>query len=274
MVTVLAARWIVRRQTGCPLGAGLIALGFLLTAEIGITVGLRRLSLSDYIASRDPVSGTVYLILLAAFAVMPFLVSPKRREKTALGAPALLDPFIPNPDVRERHQVLIHAPAALVFEIAYTFDLQSIAIVRGIFWLRAKLLGAETAAWHTQGFIADMLALGWERLAEEPDRYFIAGAACQPWKAEVTFSPIPPGEFATFTEPDRVKIAWTLEAEALTPTATRFATETRVVATDASARAKFGRYWRKFAIGIVIIRRLLLSTVRQKAERQWKVSSR
>ena len=239
-----------------------------------MTVGLRHLSLRDYIASRDPVSGTVYLILLAAFALMPFSLSPKRRERIARGATPLLDPFIPNPDVLERHQVLIHAPAALVFEIACKFDIQSIAIVRCIFWLRAKLLGAETDAWHTQGFITDMLALGWERLAAEPGRYFIAGAACEPWKADVKFSPIPPGDFAAFTEPDRVKIAWTLEAEALTPTETRFATETRVVATDASARTKFGRYWRKFAIGIVMIRLLLLSAVRRQAESQWKVSSR
>ena len=86
--------------------------------------------------------------------------------------------------------------------------------------------------------------MGWGVLAEEPGRFFVAGAACQPWKADVVFTPIAAGLFASFAEPDRVKIAWTLETEALEPAVTRFATETRAAATDAPARARFRRYWR------------------------------
>jgi hypothetical protein len=86
----------------------------------------------------------------------------------------------------------------------------------------------------------------------------------------VVFSAIPPEQFATYAGPDQVKIAWTLEAEALGPALTRFATETRVVATDAQARAKFRRYWRRFRIGIVMIRRLLLPAIRRRAEQQWR----
>jgi hypothetical protein len=151
-------------------------------------------------------------------------------------------------------------------ETARDFDIQSLAVVRAIFWLRAKFLGARMEARRAQGLIADMLALGWERLAEEPGRYFIAGAVCQPWKPDVVFTPIPPGGFASFSEPDRVRIAWTVEAEPLGPALTRLATETRVVATDDAARAKFRWYWRKFAIGIVLIRVLLLRAVRREAE--------
>jgi hypothetical protein len=255
---IVAARRVARN----PLAVGFLALAFLLIAEIGVTVGLRRLSIGEYIAGRDPVSGTVYLVLLLAFAVMPRLMFKQR----AVAGPALLDPFIPHPDIRERHEIVIDAPAPLVFATAREFDMQSRATVRTIFWVRAKLLGEQTAARRPQGFIADMLALGWARLAEEPGRYFIAGAACQPWNANPVFTPIPPGEFASFAEPDRVKIVWTLEADATSPTRTRFATETRVVATDDAARAKFRWYWRKFGIGIVLIRRLLLGAVRRAAE--------
>ena len=60
-----------------------------------------------------------------------------------------------------------------------------------------------------------MLGMGWGRLAEQPDDFFVAGAAWQPWQADVVFSPIPPEQFASLAEPDRVKIAWTLETEAL-----------------------------------------------------------
>jgi len=83
-------------------------------------------------------------------------------------------------------------------------------------------------------------------------------------------SPVAPEQFAAYAEPDQVKIAWTLEAEALGPALTRFATETRVVATDDHARTKFRRYWRIFGIGIVMIRRLLLPALRRQAERQWR----
>jgi hypothetical protein len=199
---------------------------------------------------------------------------PTRRQCGAGVGPVLLDAFIPEPDICERHEIVIRAPAKLTLDTARNFDMQSIAMIRAIFWLRAKMLGAKSVAWRTQGLIADMLAIGWQPLAEEPGRYFAAGAACQPWKAEVTFSPILPGQFASFNQPDRVKIAWTLEAEPLGPALTRFATETRVAATDAAARIKFRRYWRKFGIGIVMIRRLLLRALRRTAERRWRASPR
>src|SRR5262249_7882763 len=76
-----------------------------------------------------------------------------------------------------------------------------------------------------------------------PGRMLIAGACCQPWLPNVVFTPIPPERFAAYAEPDRVKIAWTLETEPLGTALTQFSTETRAVATDDQARAKFRRYW-------------------------------
>ena len=188
---------------------------------------------------------------------------------------ALLDPFIPLPDVRERHEIVVPAPAPLVLEIARNLDIQSILPVRVIFWMRSKVLGARVSdVRRPKGLVEEMLGIGWARLAEERDHYFCAGAACQPWQADVAFSPIRADQFATFGEPDCVKIAWTLEVEELEPAVTRLATETRVVATDAAARAKFQRYWRMFAIGILMIRRLLLRAVRRQASRQWQARSR
>jgi len=46
----------------------------LLVAEFALVLRLRGLSFADYLADRDPVSGTVYYLLLGAFAVMPLLV--------------------------------------------------------------------------------------------------------------------------------------------------------------------------------------------------------
>jgi hypothetical protein len=127
---------------------------------------------------------------------------------------AVLARFVPHPDMGRRHEITIRAPAGCVLDIARNFDLQSIPMVHAILWLRAKVLGARSpAARRSTGLVAHMMALGWGCLADEPGQCFVAGAACQPWQADVVFSPIVPEQFATYTEPDRVKIAWTLEAE-------------------------------------------------------------
>ena len=65
-----------------------------------------------------------------------------------------------------------------------------------------------------------------------------------------------------------MKIVWTLEAEPLAPTLTRFRTETRAVATDAAAQKRFLRYWRWAGVGIVLIRWLLVPALRREAERR------
>ena len=54
---------------------GFVALGLLLVAEFTLVLWLRRLSIREYLATRDPVSGTVYYAMLAVFAIMPLLVA-------------------------------------------------------------------------------------------------------------------------------------------------------------------------------------------------------
>jgi type IV secretory pathway TrbD component len=80
LVTIGAARWLVRRLTVpytlfSRLGIGCVALSLLLVAEFTIVLWLRGLSISEYFASRDPVSGTVYYVMLGVFAIMPLLVA-------------------------------------------------------------------------------------------------------------------------------------------------------------------------------------------------------
>ena len=71
------ARLVGRRFGPCAaahrLAIGAIALAFLLTAEIALTVFVQGQILAQYLASRDPVSGVAYLLSLIAFALMPLL---------------------------------------------------------------------------------------------------------------------------------------------------------------------------------------------------------
>ena len=80
VVILIAAGWIVGRlaipsTSSRRLGMGCIALGFLLAAEFSLVLWLRGLSIRDYLATRDPVSGIVYYLMLGVFAIMPFLVT-------------------------------------------------------------------------------------------------------------------------------------------------------------------------------------------------------
>ena len=57
------------------LGAGFLALGLLVAAEVLLAVALQDRTLGEYVAGRDSVSGMVYLAMLALFAVMPFVLA-------------------------------------------------------------------------------------------------------------------------------------------------------------------------------------------------------
>jgi hypothetical protein len=80
VITIFAARWTVQRLAvpstpPARLGMGFVALGLLLVAEFTLVLWLRGMSIREYFASRDPVAGTVYYVMLAVFAVMPLLLA-------------------------------------------------------------------------------------------------------------------------------------------------------------------------------------------------------
>ncbi|HAM49352.1 MAG TPA: hypothetical protein DCP92_01125 [Nitrospiraceae bacterium] len=184
-----------------------------------------------------------------------------------------IDRFISTAEIRKRHEILVRAPAELVFGVAENFELQSIPIVRAIFQLRAMLFGARHEPMR-KGLVEEMLGIGWGKLAYAPGREVVMGAVTEPWIAEVKFRAIAPTDFADFRSPGLVKIVWTLEAEPLGRALTRFATETRVAPTDETARRKFRAYWRKFGIGAVIIRLLAIPSMKREAERRYKAGAR
>jgi hypothetical protein len=79
VVTWLAARWTIRRfhvpsSTRLRLVMGALALALLLAAELSLVQPLRGLTLEQYFATRDPVSGTAYYATLVLLSLMPIIV--------------------------------------------------------------------------------------------------------------------------------------------------------------------------------------------------------
>lgn len=72
-VIVLCSRRLACRNAGLGrsvrLVAGMVALAMLVAAELALAYALGARSIGDYIASRDPVSGSVYVASLLFFAI-------------------------------------------------------------------------------------------------------------------------------------------------------------------------------------------------------------
>ena len=192
-----------------------------------------------------------------------------KRPSNPEGDDSLLDHFMPNYEIVERHKVRIAAPAEIAFSAACDMDLQDSAIIRGIFRVWELLLGSKPDDKSLpQGLLAQTKALGWGVLAEVPSREIVMGAVTQAWLADVVFRALPPDEFASFSEPGYVKIAWTLRADPIDSSESVFRTEARATTTDPTARAKFRWYWSKVSPGIWLIRRLSLGPLKKEAERR------
>ena len=184
-----------------------------------------------------------------------------------------LDGLMPNYDVVERHQIRVAAPPAVTFAVAGEQDLFGLAPVRLIFKARELALGATPDdQQQPRGLLAAARSLGWGVLAEEPGRAIVMGAVTKPWEPNVVFHALPAREFSSFSKPGFVKIAWTLRADPVDEGGSLFRTETRAIATDPIARARFRRYWAFASPGIAMIRRLSLRPLKRDAEQRVQAS--
>jgi len=78
---VLAARLVLRHllpQAGAggraATGALALALALMVAAELAVGLVLQQRPLQDILRNRDPVSGSVYLLLLLVYALLPLLL--------------------------------------------------------------------------------------------------------------------------------------------------------------------------------------------------------
>lgn len=205
----------------------------------------------------------------AAYAVSAWLRYGRPRAQPD----SLLDRFMPEYEVAERHSIRVEAPADVTLAAAGDLDLLGSPVVRAIIRARELLLGADRDDRpRPPGLLAEVQALGWGVLAEVPGREVVVGAVTRPWEANVVFRAVPPGEFASFAEPGYAKIAWTLRADPAGERASVFRTETRVATTDALARATFRRYWALLSPGIILIRLAMLRPLKREAERRARAS--
>jgi hypothetical protein len=83
-VIFFSAGYVLRRFRevnfpGQSLVVGFLALALTVCAELGLAAVLQTQTLVEYLVSRDKVSGSVYLVMLIVFALMPRLRLPSSK---------------------------------------------------------------------------------------------------------------------------------------------------------------------------------------------------
>ncbi len=106
---LLIARWLVRNSTIDAvvewITVGVLALCLLLFAEAIMVVHVRGLTMNEYLANRDPVSGIAYLVGLIVYAAAPACFAARTKSRlaghyppiTAATTETLEDPPHPHP---------------------------------------------------------------------------------------------------------------------------------------------------------------------------------
>jgi len=185
----------------------------------------------------------------------------------------VLDRYLPQSDVRERHSRLLHADVDAVRAAIGQTDLTGIPVVRVLLVLRAlpgrlrARLGGRATPVPPPFTLADMPRAGWTPLAEGPEEVAF-GTLTRPWRIGDEAPLVVDREaFGAFSTPGYAKVAFSIRADPEGPDRTRVTTETRVATTDPRSRRRFAAYWVVVGPLSALIRRLVLRRLATHLER-------
>jgi hypothetical protein len=181
----------------------------------------------------------------------------------------LIDRFLPDPEVRSRHETVVNAPAERTWAAVRTLDLARSPVVKALFGLRSLpgLLSRSTPARRSLGLdMEGLLRTGFVLLDEAPGDEVVLGLVGRFWTPSGGIVRVPPEEFTEFQQPGLAVAAWNFTVRGPAEGPVHLATETRVRLTDASSRRRFRAYWTVVGPFSGLIRHEMLRTVRRAAE--------
>lgn len=177
--------------------------------------------------------------------------------------PPMLDDFLPRYDFSEVHSTTCSAPPAAVMEAARELTPRELPLLVALMAVRSLPALARGRRPAVRGTILEGFRRGGFVVLEDAPAELVLGAVGRFWQPSGGITRIEKTRFRDFAEPGFAKAVFNLRVEG----SSVLRTETRVLATDADARRKFGRYWRVIRPGSAAIRVAWLRAIRRKAER-------
>jgi hypothetical protein len=189
----------------------------------------------------------------------------------------LIDDVLPTFDVTRVDTIVVTASADDVYRAALELDLVQVArdkaLVSLLFAVRSvpdrlmHALGRQQAPPAPQSMrLGDLPVEGeWIRLAENPGREIVFGAAGRFWNGPIQWQQTTPQTFAAFDSPDSARIAANLAVHPYAPDRVLLTYEARTAATDEHARRGIERYWRLLSPFVGLVMRAVLHAIKQRA---------
>ena len=176
----------------------------------------------------------------------------------------LIDQFLPNYDVRERHQTKVDAPIDKVYAAVRQLDISHAKLSMFLFRLRGIPAGLPAPSCFT---LDDFLKMRFILLGEKSNEELLLGLVGRFWTPSGELRRLDVEGFRNFNEQGYAKAAWNFSLSERPDSSVLLETETRVYCLDEASRRKFQLYWLFIGAFSGLIRREVLQAVKRNAER-------
>ncbi len=175
----------------------------------------------------------------------------------------LIDDFLPDWDVRERHCTKVHAPPQRVYAAVRQLDLSDARLSMLLFRLR----GLRSCLRPSPDFNLDhFLKMGFHLLAEKPEEELVLGLVGRFWTLRGELRRVNTEDFRSFSERGYAKAVWNFSLSRQADETVLLETETRVRCLDEVSRKRFRFYWMLIGGFSGVIRRDVLKAIKRTAE--------
>ncbi len=180
-----------------------------------------------------------------------------------------LDEFAPVYQFHEVHRIHVRASRNRVYRALKEVTADEILLFRTLTWLRRLgRPGPESIlnAPERLPLLEVATRTSFLLLAEEPEREVVIGTlVVAPAGVQIKAEPTP-DDFKALDAPGFAKATMNFRLQDVGTDSCMVTTETRVYATDTSARRSFAPYWRVIYPGSALIRRMWLRAIKRRAE--------
>lgn len=170
----------------------------------------------------------------------------------------LIAETMPAYDRRELHQRAVDASPTAAWDAVRDLSGDELRLMRALMRVRTLGRGRQSSGTVLEGFER----MGFKVVAEDPGRELVAAGIGRFWEPSGGLRRVESREhFTAFDDPGYAKVAFNFRFDD-----GRLSTETRIAATDAHARRRFGLYWLLIRPGSGLIRREWLGAIAKRAE--------